>query len=200
MRKSHERKSYNPRSGRSVGRRRPTPNVNRIETVWPIRLSTTVLVSSNGSGACVGFIPADPSSSGLGFAEFPAVQSLFAEIKVTRMRVTWLPALTEVKTLISGRPMGIAPNLANGGTPSSYETILDNAQSRLWNGLADTSPRGFRMTLRHPSLTYASIVTPNPGSYAGCPGGFGYYGDTFPNTTNLFLVQVECWYLVRSRV
>jgi len=184
----------------SVGRRLDNPNMTTS-----FRLGTYLLLNSNTSGQVFGAISSDPSASGLNIIEYVSyIQNLYAEVRLVSLRATFMLNSPEVKSLLTGEPMAIAPQTVGGTTvaTSSYSAVLDNPRSRIWNCMQDTSPRGFTCTLiAQRPLNYATTTTPvSLSPAAGCVGSIVYYGSGYPvSTAGIFFVRVEIVIQCKSR-
>jgi hypothetical protein len=170
-----------------------------------VRLATLVSVSSDNKSVIAGFIPSDPSSSGLNIIEFGQWASLFSQVRLLGMVTHW-----NLRTVLgSGGDTGvlcIASTMAQGGSPTSQGVVLDNAGSFTWNYLRDTvSSQGKRIALQMSTApTWADVTTPNPGNNVGCPGAIIYYGDDYPTagsttSTPFADVMVTVYLQFRSR-
>jgi hypothetical protein len=167
------------------------------------RLGTIQTLNSNSSGQVYGSFTADPSASGLAIPEYTSyIVNMYAEVRLVSLRCTFMLNSPEVKSLLTGQPMAIAPQTVGGSGVNSYSSVLDNPRSRLWNAMQDTSSRGFTCTLiAQRPLNYASTATPvSLTPAAGCVGSIIYYGAGYPvSTTGIFFVRIELVIQCKSR-
>jgi hypothetical protein len=194
------------RQGRSRRNRRvvnPGRDLKSVNAVVRVRLATVITISSDSKAVVAGFIPCDPSSSGLNISEYSSWSSLYNQVRLLGMSVRFMKISVYSPNFTTGA-LAIASTLDAVGTPSSRGAVLDNADSILWNWVSDTSPSGFRHSLRMSTQpTWASSSSPNPGDNVGCPGGIIYYGLDIPSSVGgavaMFDVYVEGFYAFRSR-
>jgi len=165
------------------------------------------VVSSDGSGVVAGVIPFDPSSGHLNITEFNSDwANLYTQYRLWGIRIRFVSAnsaaIIETKSAnYKALALGYQwRSTATLSSPASYDSVLDNQPSRLWNVISDTSPGGIVMTQRTPSMiTYLETnATTSPGN-AGAPGGVQYYGDTFTASIPIFGFFIEVFYQLRSR-
>jgi len=99
-------------------------------------------------------------------------------------------------------PLAYSPVQATASAPSSYQAVMDNAGSSLWNVLSDTSGKTRYTAIRGRGNIYASTSTPAPSTSinAGCPGGFGFYFTPTPVSTQLCLIAIKAIYEFQDRV
>jgi len=193
------------RKMRRSGARRSTRNspsemkLRSINQVVNVRLST-ILVVQPAAGVLAGFIPADPSSSGLNILEFSTWSGLFGQVRLIGMTVNFLPR-TVVGSGGDTGPLAIASSLGPIGTPTSEGVVLDNADGILYDWIRSTSNRGIRRSMHISTQpTWADVTTPNPGNNVGCPGGFIYYASDQPAAgVGDFSFQVDVYVQFRSR-
>jgi hypothetical protein len=163
--------------------------------------------SSDGSGVCAGVIPFDPTSTHLNITEFVSDwANLYTQYRLWGSRIRLVSAI--VNATIETKSANYKPitvgyqfrSTASLATPTSYNQVLDNQPSKIWNVSTDTSPSGILMTQKTPSsVTYLETnASTSPGN-AGAPGGFQFYGDTFTPSIPIFTVFLEVYYQLRSR-
>lgn len=180
--------------------RRPQ-SINNPNSFIVIRLAGQGLISSNGSGVAAAFIPTDPSAAGLNNGEFTSYWSnLYGEIKLVSFKVNFMPSFEETKGAVAGQPLAIASNLNNNTTPTSYGSLTDNADCKMYNVLNDTSAKGYTHYMRGRSLAYTSVASPATAGYAGCPGGIAVYGGSYTNSTGVTFYMYVGVYRVRNRI
>jgi hypothetical protein len=140
----------------------------------------------------------------------PRLVSLFAGVRLLKFECQFCTSLSQLSETKTTGFQGIAiasTAQADPSVPSSYDGVIDNVDSKIWNLQFDTSPRGYihRFTPK-PKPTYAG--TDNPvltasgagGANIGCPGAIGFYGNAFPTSITVFNVRVTGWYQFRSAV
>jgi hypothetical protein len=164
-----------------------------------------IQVASNGAGTAAGNVYCDPTASYANFPEFVNyANSLWSEYRILRMKVTFFTSMPFSGVEIKGDtfPMGLAPNLRASSaivTPTSINQIIDNNGAKLWNILADTSGRGFSMTMRFNQLSFNTTSVSGSPEYAGAPGSLTYYCTTLPVSIQVCSYLQECWYEFRAR-
>jgi len=198
-----------PRSNRSKNRRRMrrsssnSPSemkLRSINQIVNVRLSTLLTVAP-ASNVLAGFIPADPSASGLNILEYATWSSLFSQVRLIGMTVNFIPRSVVGSGGDTG-PLAIASTLGFLGSPTSEGVVLDNADGVLWNWIRTTSNRGLQRSMHITTQpTWADVATPAPGAdNVGCPGGFIYYGSNQPaGGQGDFTFQVDVFVQFRSR-
>lgn len=200
-RSKNRRKRIKPRT---VGRRPriPTSLFRQSGQTW-VRLGGWQEQLTDGSGEIAGVLPSDPTliNNGTAHPEYAAWSSLYSEIRVVSMVVNFFPRFSESKSVITdGTPLAIAGSTNNTLTPTSIDTVLDNASSRAWNFLNDTSPRGFRFEFMYPSLLYAASASPGGITATGTPGGIGYYGSGYAASSPGIFIRYSVVYQMRNRL
>jgi hypothetical protein len=167
-------------------------------------LSGSFTASNNSSGVLSGFVPTDPSSSGLSNSEFVAYWvNLFGEIKLINFTTRFLPSFEESKaTYPTGNPLAIASSTSSAIAPNAYSTTLDNADSKLYNVLNDTTNTGYVHKFKSTQIGWGSTASPaSLTPSAGCPGSIGFYGTNYGSTvTQILFMQYEGIYLLRNRL
>lgn len=164
-------------------------------------------ISSNGSGLLAGYQNADPSG-GTGSTwtstEWTAITSLYSQVRMIEFSVYFTPVSpedTKVITSSGGNASYVSGVLSSvSAAPTTRSQVWDNADAKIFCPLSMTTGKAFKHTIRPRSLNWAVVTTPNPGSYAGCPGAIQYYGDGFPGSTPIFAVSMEGIYEFRSRI
>jgi hypothetical protein len=166
---------------------------------------------SDGSGVVAGLIYANPLKTygAVPFGEYSALNSLFAGVRLKRFECQFSPAntLSETKTLgFQGLAIAVFPQ-ADPSVPSSYDSVIDNADSRMWSIQVDTSPLGYTHKWRpYPKPIFAGTDNPiltasgSGGANIGCPGGIGFYGTAFPASVQVMTVRITGWYQFRGPV
>jgi spore coat protein U-like protein len=201
------------RRGRNNNRNNPSGSQRHFNVGPYNQLSNTVMrfgqmiqIASNGSGTAAGNIYCDPTASYANYPEFVNyANSLWSEYRIVRMKVTFFTTLPFSGVEIKGDsfPMGLAPNLRATAlivTPTSINQIIDNAGSKIWNILADTTGRGFSMNMNFNTLNFGSTgTTTGSPDYAGAPGSITYYCTTLPTSIQVANYLQECWYEFRAR-
>jgi len=172
-----------------------------LNTPYLFRLVSSATLSTNGSGVVAGYQNADPSGgSGSTWTatEWSALTSLFSEVKMREFRLTFVfdtyAALVSYPAIcISGVKSYI------NSAPTSIVQVWDNADAVIWNS-RDTSKNGITHGIKGTDLNYAVVTTPNPGSYAGCPGAIQWYGSGAGTSQSIGLIMIEGIYEFRSRI
>jgi hypothetical protein len=174
------------------------------DNVTMIRLCGTLTASNNSSGILAGVIPCDPSASGLSNAEFVAYWvNLYGEIKLHAFSVQFIPSFEESKGAYpTGNPLAIATSLSSSFVPNAYSTLVDNADSKLYNILNDTTRNGYTHRFHTGALSWGSTASPAGLSpSAGTPGSIGFYGTNYGSTVSQMLFMIyEGFYLLRNRI
>lgn len=198
------RKNRKRSKPRTVGRRPRIPRslFQQAGLTW-VRLGGWQEQPTDGSGTIAGVLPSDPTliNNGTVHPEYAAWQSLYSEIRVVSMVVNFFPRFAESKSVSTdGTPLAIAGSTNNTLTPTSIDTVLDNASSQAWNFLNDASARGFRFEFNYPSLLYAASASPGGITATGTPGGIGYYGLGYGATTFGIFIRYSVVYQMRNRL
>jgi len=172
-----------------------------------VRAVFVMTYSSNGSGVISGVIPFDPTSTNLNITEFTSDwANLYTQYRLWGVRLRCFSAITSA--IIETKSANYKPialgfqfrSTASLATPTSYAQVIDNQPSRMWAVASDTTPGGILMTQRTPnSINYLETNASTSPGYAGAPGGFQFYGDTFTTTIPVFTVFMEVFYQLRSR-
>jgi len=204
FRKNFERKKRRPNSGPSRGLR-SLQNVQRFRLVD--NNSPLLYVLSNGSGIISGFQSADPSGgSGSTWTanEWTTVTALYSQVKLLEFSVTFTPVSPEdTKNITSsgGNACYVSGVLSSvAAAPTTRAQVWDNADAKIFCPLSMTTGRGMKHTIRPGGVKWAVVTSPNPGSFAGCPGSIQYYGDGFVVSSPIFAVSMEGIYAFRSRI
>jgi len=190
-----------PTGGRSLGqvmRSLRNPNSEIM-----IRLSGMIFVTTTSAGGIAGYVPTNPASSGLSNSEYLTYwQYLYGEIKLHAFTCTFMPNLVETKGSIGqGSPLAIASSLNSASPPVSYENVLDNADSKIYNFLNDTSARGYTHRFRTGGLSWGSIANPESTGASGSPGSIGFFGTGYTASEQTALaIRYEGFYRLRNRL
>jgi len=207
MRKSFRKKR---RGGRRVGGRVPR-GLTSLNTTVRFRLTDNnqplLYVLSNGSGLIGGYQNADPSGgSGATWtsSEWSTITALYSQVRMISFSVIFTPVApedTKVITSSGGNAAYVSGVLSSLATaPTTRSQVFDNADCKIFCPLSMTTGRPYVHTIRPRSVNWAVVTSPNPGSFAGCPGGIQYYGDGYPITTPIFAVSMMGIYEFRSRI
>jgi hypothetical protein len=170
-----------------------------------MRFGQMVQIASNGAGTAAGNIFCDPTASYANIPEFVNyANSLWSEYRILRMTCTFCTCLPFSGVEIKGDtfPMGLAPNMRATSlivTPTSINQILDNNGAKLWNILADTTGRGFTLSIRFNQINFGSTATSGSPDYAGAPGSISYYCTTLPASIQVCSYYQQVWYEFRAR-
>jgi len=187
---------------RRGGRTSIERSLERIQGVVNVRMATILTLSTDNKATLAGFVPSDPSSSGLNISEYSQWSNLFAQVRLIGMETHWIPRTIfgsggDTGSVAIGSTMGLP------GTPTSASVVVDNAGSILWNINRDIRSRGQLFRLQMSTRpTWADVTAPNPGDNVGCPGGIIYYGTDLPtsgSSTSIPIVDVLVTVYVQFR-
>jgi len=169
--------------------------------------TTPTVQNTNGSGVAAGFANADPSGgSGSTWtaAEWSNLITLYSQVRLVEFKVHIFPAPGFDSKLAGdlSNYLVISSVLSSVSTaPTSAHSVFDNADAKLWTPYAMTTGKPITHTLRPAGRPQWAVVTsPNPGSFAGCPGSIQWYTDLLPVSQLAFLYLVEGIYEFRSRI
>jgi hypothetical protein len=187
----------------------PSPQRTPTSKSWVIPINGFTALTTSGAGTISGFLPCDPSatlsapfSSGVMFPEWTSLATLFGQVRLVQMELRLTPCgVDETKGDVTN-PLAYSPVQATASAPSSYQAVMDNAGSSLWNCLTDTSGKTRYTSIRGRGNIFASTSSPAPSTsiYAGCPGGFGFYLTPTPVSTQICLIAIKAVYEFRDRV
>jgi hypothetical protein len=171
-----------------------------MNTIYEFRLVSSTNISTSGGGVIASYENADPSG-GTGSTwtatEWSAIVSLFSEVKLKLFQL-WF---TAVQGLTQGNQLWISSALSSlSANPTSTTQVLDNADAKLYRFASCTESNPFIHTLKGTDLNWAIVTTPNPGSYAGCPGGIQFYGDGYSAGATVGKLGIIGVYSFRSRI
>jgi len=108
---------------------------------------------------------------------------------------------TAVQGLTQGNQLWISSALSSiSANPTSTTQVLDNADAKLYRFASCTNGSPFIHTLKGTDLNWAVVTTPNPGSYAGCPGAIQFYGDGYSTSSTVGKLGIVGVYSFRSRI
>jgi hypothetical protein len=171
-----------------------------INTIYRFRLTNSANATTTGGGILTGYQNADPSGgSGSTWTatEWSSLTSLFSEVRCTKFSLHF----GRIAGLTQGNPIYISGVLSTvGANPTSTNQVWDNADAQIWNCASETSVHPIKHTIVQSDVAFAIVTTPNPGSYAGCPGAIQYYGDGFSTSTVVTKIAIEGFYEFRSRI
>jgi hypothetical protein len=164
-------------------------------------------LSASGSGVLAGYQNADPSGgSGATWtaSEWSTITALYSEVRLVEFTVNFMPVPPQ-DNKVSG---DIANYLTTStvlnslsSAPTSSSQVYDNADGKIHCFLTTRSPKPIKVTLRPKGpLNWAVVTSPNPGSYAGCPGAIQWYTDSQVVSVVYFLIKMEGIYEFRSRI
>jgi hypothetical protein len=204
------RRKENKKRGRRTGG--PGRSLRSLNRTVRFRLtdnnSPLLYISSNGSGIVSGYQNADPSGgSGSTWTstEWSALTSLYSEVRMIEFSIYFTPVSPEDTkniTTSGGNAVTVSGVLSSvAAAPTSRAQVWDNADAKIFCCLSMTTGKPYKHTIRPGrKLNWAVVTTPNPGSYAGCPGAIQYYGDGMVASAPLFAVSMEGIYEFRSRI
>jgi len=199
FRKGRKPRKNNPRSLMSL-------NTSRL-----FRLTDNnqplLYISSNGSGLLAGYQNADPSGgSGATWTstEWTNIIALYSQVRLIEFSVFFTPVSPEDTKQINtsgGNAVYVSGVLSSvAAAPTLRSQVWDNADCKIFTCLSMTTGKPYKHTIKPKSCNWAIVTSPNPGSFAGCPGAIQYYGDGFANSVPCFGVSMEGIYEFRSRI
>ena len=167
-------------------------------------------LTSNSSGVIAVFISCDPSAATVAplvvssalFNDWSSVFQLFKQVKCVQFDLRIEPTASNETKGDFVPNLAISGSLTTSSTPSTYQSVVDNQDSQIYPILKDQSGKGRYHAIRHTrQLEWASTASPAPSTsiYAGCPGGIGIYGDTFPVSSTIASLLITGTYLLRVR-
>lgn len=170
-------------------------------------LSSPQQLSSNGSGVLAGYQNADPSGgSGSTWTanEWTSMTSMYSQVRLVEMTV-WLIPVPPEDTKLAGdisNYLIVSSVLSSvAAAPTTSASVFDNADAKIFTPFTRSSSRPIMFKLRpRGPLNWAVVTTPNPGSYAGCPGAIQWYADQLPVSIVCFMLKTEGIYEFRSRI
>lgn len=149
----------------------------------------------SAGGVVSTMINSDPSTFTAG--EWSDFKSVYGQVRLIGSRLTVMVG-QDAKTM-NVRPVAVGATLSNTSAPGGYIATLDNVRSLYWTPAVDTSSKGRTLEFRQTKLEYADVSNPNPGGFAGCPGGFGIYGDTLGTSQHVLNYKIESFVEFRNR-
>jgi len=157
-----------------------------------------------------GFQSCDPSGGGTWTAsEWASLITLFSEVKFKKFSMHFWPVNLSSTTILNtptlGNGLAISGVLSSvAAAPTTFNQVVDNADAVVYKFLNDYSDKVFVHTIKGTDISWAIVTTPNPGSYAGCPGSIQYFGNGFPTNAGagmaLILYTMVGFYKFRSRI
>lgn len=199
---NRSRRSRRNRIQRSLRTLTRTQRFRLVDNNQPL-----LYISSNGSGLVAGYQNADPSGgSGATWTagEWSTVTALYSQVRMIEFSIYFTPVSPEDTKQINtsgGNAIFISGVLSSlAAAPTTRAQVWDNADAKILNVLSFTTGKPYKHTIRPRSTNWAIVTSPNPGSFAGCPGGIQYYGDGFAATVPCFAVSMEGIYEFRSRI
>jgi hypothetical protein len=153
-------------------------------------------LTSSASGVINSFIPFDPSSAGYSFNEWTSLSSLYNEVKHVATEIQLVP----YQYAGPGTPLYVSYRFDSAAAPGSVSGVIGSATLRLFNVTRASTNLGMRMIAhaRGP-LNWSATSTVVTSAYAGAPGCFQFYGDTYDNSTPILLIRVRGIYAFRGR-
>lgn len=169
-----------------------------LNAVYPFRLAQLVTVGSDASGNAAFSFPVDPSSSGENFAEYSTITTLFNQVRVRSFQCTFAPMYLNASS--DAPPFCVAGSLTTLGVPTSYTSVVENADSQLYPWQA-WRIKPYKHAIKFsPKPVWADITTPDPGDNIGTPGCIiGYAAGLPASVTNVLKVMIVGIYEFRSR-
>jgi hypothetical protein len=186
--------------------------VTNVNTIYTFRLvdnnSPPQAQTSTAGGVLASYQNADPSGgSGATWAssEWSNLIAMFSEVRLKSFTVNFVPVPPEdskIAGTTAGNYLFTSTVLSSiSSAPTTSAQVFDNADGKMWTLFSRTASRGLRITLRpRRPLNWAVVTTPNPGSYAGCPGAIQWFADQLPVSTTCMCIKMEGIYEFRSRI
>jgi len=180
-----------------------------LNSIYTFRLvpnsATMQFLSSTAGGVLSGFQTVDPSGGGTWTAsEWATLVTLFSEVQFQSFEMIFWPvnlASTMMATATLGSSIAISGVLSTvTAAPTAVNQVLDNADSRIYSFINDHDTKLTKHRIVGTDISWAIVTTPNPGSYAGCPGSIQYYGNGLPVTVALLFYTMVGIYKFRSRI
>jgi len=173
--------------------------------IYKFRMASTALaISSNGSGIAAGYETCDPSGGGTWTAtEWASLTGLFNQVRCSKFVLHCVKGQN-----VASSGTGATPYIVFGstlatptGAPGTVGIVWDNSDAKVHcpSNVSGSGMIVHAITLDKSFVDFASIATPNPGSYAGCPGGILYYGANFSNGMTVLQYFLEGFYELQSR-
>lgn len=181
-----------------------TLNMNR-QTLIQLRGALTAVTSGSTFNTYLGFDPSSSTTAGFGsatlFAEWSAIASLYARIKLVQFEIVMSPAyIDDTKGDVYTAMFIAASPVATLANPGSYATVADNNDSIMWNPVADKSGVAKYFSYKPRGLGWGPVGTPGGTTGLGCPGSFVFYSNSLPITIEIFTAKVVGTYLLDNRV
>lgn len=169
---------------------------------YRFRLTATLSIGTNGSGATLGFASFSPSVTS--YNEWSALSALFDEVKGVKQRLTAITTFGGTSTAIIV-PFAIAPDYSNiNTTPSSAASVNRLAESEIWAGGLVTTAKGtlVKETRSLSGLDWATVGTPAVQSPpSGMLGQWSFASQIIAGTPsiNYFYAFMDCLAMFRMR-
>jgi len=163
------------------------------------RLCTSFTLSSSGAGVVASVVPCDPFASS--FTEYTSdFANIYNQFRLLGSRIQ-LVTISETKGDVGVLAIGYQNRATSLAAPTSTNNVLDNQPSWYYAVSSDTSPFGFIKSQRVNGLNFAATSTSSNTSTDGygAPGGWQFYGNNFPISTNIGVIKFEIWLEFRSR-
>jgi hypothetical protein len=158
---------------------------------YRFEVHSSATVAATAGGVIAGSFAWSP---GVGsYAEYPALQALFDEVRILRSHLTWTSAFGPTSTAIVAQ-IALAPDVLNNGvSPSSFTPVMRLAESKFFNIAVPGDGGSYSFTKVHhlKDRVYSSTASPNPQSpVAGCTGQWSWASNivTTPSINYAFLV------------
>jgi len=168
-----------------------------LNAVVDFRLALVLTLSTDSSGNLAFSIPVDPSSSGSNFPEYSTITTLFNQVRVRSFQCTFAPVYRSVSN--NSQAFVVAGCLDTLGNPTSYTSVVQNADSYLYPWQSWTTAPYVHKIKYNPMPVWANVTTPDPGDNIGCPGCIIGYSTGLPHSVELLNVLVAGVYEFRSR-
>jgi len=222
------RNNSRPKGRKGYAKRKNNRNSTALNAVSDIKMPAPMMVSTNKSftmqfrnvvpvitsagGVINSYISFDPSvvtqvafGSGTQFTEWTSASSLFNTVRVKQFEIQICRTYLDETKGDDYQPLVYA-SVRTGvlSNPGSYQAVIDNGDSQMYNILADSSGKNHYAAVKMRQVAWATVTTPNPGSstgiIAGCPGGFVFYGTGYPASTQLGFMKIVGTYQFKTRV
>jgi len=164
----------------------------------PYKFTYTGVLASGTTGAISNSLSPTISNS----SEYSVLQGLYTEVRLLKCVVTFTSLVPTVLTNQSRVLVGT--NMVMSNSVFTLPTSNADVQNLKWLRMfvsASVTPKKYNMYVPK-DLEYANIVSDAPSPvtpYAGSPGIVQVYGTGFAVSTNIFTVDLSCWFRLRGR-
>lgn len=170
----------------------------RDGNVIPYKYSYAAIIASGTTGIVSNSLSPTIQNS----SEYSTLQALYTEIKLLKCNIIFTSMVPNTTTGQSRVVVATNMNMNNSvfTLPAALSDVQNSKNVKIFPSSAPF-PRVYRMFIPR-FLEYSNIVAdaPNPVTpYAGSPGIVQVYGSGFNNSTNVFTVDIICWFMLRGR-